>query len=113
MSEVCCHPERVEDHGRGLPGVDRPADHEARERVTHLAAIHLALVGGYSVISVSHNSLGRSRANTRRTKSSEVTCASLEPFGSRFETTRIPSSRMIDSTALSLAAMERPKRAPR
>jgi hypothetical protein len=37
------HAQRVEDEGRRLRRVDRPADDEPRERVEHDAAVHLAL----------------------------------------------------------------------
>jgi hypothetical protein len=46
------------------------------------------------------SSFGLSRANTRRTRSSEMTWATLAPFGSqRAGRPLIPNSRMINSTA--------------
>jgi hypothetical protein len=39
------HPERVEHQGGGLGGVDRPADHQSRERVQDRGAVDLALAG--------------------------------------------------------------------
>ena len=39
------HPDRVEHQERGLGVVDRPANHEAGERVEDHAAVHLSLAG--------------------------------------------------------------------
>jgi hypothetical protein len=44
-SPAGCHAERVEDECGGLGAVDRPADHEPRERVEDDGTVDLVLPG--------------------------------------------------------------------
>ena len=60
-------------------------------------------------MSVIHSWSGPPRRNSRRTRSNEVTVASLEPFGSRLVGKPLmPRWRMISETALWPTAMLRP-----
>src|SRR5215207_212512 len=71
------HAKGVGDQRGGLVAVDRPADHPAGEHIQHHTAVHLALAGGCSVMSVTHNWSGAGRSNRRSTRSAVVAMLAL------------------------------------
>jgi hypothetical protein len=95
------HAEGVEHEQRGLGAVDRPADHVAGERVRDDAAVDLALAGRV-LGDVGHPQLvgavapERAAHEIERGDVADAGALRQPPVGKPF----MPSSRMIDSTAL-------------